>query len=109
LTAGFFFGVLNLILLIGFRHNLPLLFTDDEDVKTIVSASLPVLAMMQVFDSMAVASHGVLRGIGRQYVGAYTNLFAFYIFALPVSFSTSFKLGWGIAGLWAGVTVGLIV
>jgi len=108
LIAGCLVGAFNLTLLRSLRFQLPYLFTDDEQVAEIVSNVLPVCAVLQIFDSMAAISHGLLRGIGRQGFGGFTNLFSYYLIALPVSFATGFGLGWQLQGLWVGVTVGLI-
>lgn len=62
---------------------------------------------MQIFDALAAVSHGILRGIGRQAIGGYANLFSYYAVALPVSLSLAFAAGWGLSGLWAGLVAGL--
>ncbi len=92
-----------------FRYKLPLVFTGDQGVADLVSQAMQVCAVMQVLDSLAAISHGLMRGIGRQTVGGYTNLFSYYLVALPISLSTAFCLGWRLVGLWTGVTVGLAV
>jgi multidrug resistance protein, MATE family len=89
------------------RFHLPLLFTKDPEVVSIVAQVLPVCAFMQVFDGLTAGSHGLLRGIGRQSIGGYVNLGVYYLLALPISFGTAFGLGWKLEGLWFGVTVGL--
>lgn len=94
---------------ITLRRKLPLVFTDDEEVVDIVSKVILVCAIMQIFDATAAVSHGLLRGIGQQSVGGYANLFSYYVVALPISLGTAFGLGWKLAGLWAGLTAGLIV
>jgi len=65
-------------------------------------------AVLQIFDALAAISHGLLRGIGRQSVGGYMNLFSYYFVALPLSLSTAFCLGWKLAGLWFGMCAGLV-
>ncbi|KAK5658914.1 hypothetical protein OQA88_1728 [Cercophora sp. LCS_1] len=109
LVAGCLVGLFNLTLLSSLRFKLPYLFTKDEEVASIVSEVLPICAILQIFDSLAAISHGLLRGIGRQGIGGYTNLFSYYLVALPISFSTGWVLGWRLEGLWFGVTVGLAV
>jgi len=109
LVAGSLVGLFNMTLLSTLRFKLPYLFTKDEEVAAIVSQVLPLCAVLQVFDSLAALSHGLLRGIGRQRVGGYTNLFSYYLVALPVSFATGWGLGWRLEGLWFGVTIGLAV
>jgi MATE family multidrug resistance protein len=91
------------------RRQLPGVFTDDEQVVDIASNVILVCAVMQIFDALAAVSHGLLRGIGRQAVGGYANLFSYYVVALPIALGTSFGLGWKLAGLWVGLTAGLAV
>ena len=100
-------GLCNLTILAVFQYQLPQVFTKDQGVVEIVSQVMPICATMQIFDSLAAISHGLLRGIGRQNIGSYTNLFSYYFVALPIALSTAFGLGWKLAGLWTGVTIGL--
>ncbi|KAH7322486.1 MATE efflux family protein [Stachybotrys elegans] len=109
LVAGLLVGLLNMATLLCLRSVLPGIFTNDAEVAEQVANVIPVVAILQVFDATAAVSHGCLRGIGRQYVGGYTNLVSFYVVALPVSFATSFLLGWKLPGLWVGVTIGVFI
>jgi MATE family multidrug resistance protein len=102
-------GLANLTILGSLRSQLPLLFTKDQRVADIVAKVVPTCAVLQIFDSLAAISHGLLRGIGRQAVGGYTNLFSYYLVALPVSLATGFFLHWELGGLWFGLASGLIV
>lgn len=102
-------GLFNLTIFVTLRWRLPQVFTDDEEVISIVSRVILVCAFMQIFDSLAAVSHGMLRGIGRQAIGGYANLFSYYLVALPISLSTAFALGWKLSGLWTGLVAGLAV
>lgn len=92
-----------------FRYQIPRLFTNDPDVIELVALAIPICAFMQVFDGTSAVASALLRGVGRQEIGSYANLAAYYIVALPISFGTAFGLGWKLPGLWAGVTVGLFL
>ncbi|KAH9887187.1 MATE efflux family protein [Xylariomycetidae sp. FL2044] len=105
--AGCMIGLFNLSLMSSLRYRLPRLLTDDEAVIEIAARVLPVCAFMQVFDGLACVSNGLLRGIGKQSIGGYANLVAYYLIALPLSFAAALGLDWKLAGLWAGTTVGL--
>ncbi|KAI1503867.1 mate-domain-containing protein [Biscogniauxia marginata] len=107
--AGCIIGLLNLTILGSLRFKLPLLFTQDEEVISIVATVLPLCAVMQIFDGLAAVAHGLLRGIGKQSFGGYANLLAYYVVALPISFTAAFALGWKLMGLWLGTTVGLFL
>ncbi|KAK3502605.1 mate-domain-containing protein [Neurospora crassa] len=109
IVGGVIVGLFNVTLLSVFRNQIALLFTQDPEVIELVAQTLPVCAIMQLFDGMAAVSHGLLRGIGRQEIGGYVNLIAYYVVALPLSFGLGFSLGWGLVGLWMGVTFGLLL
>jgi MATE family, multidrug and toxin extrusion protein len=100
-------GLFNLTIFTTLRTALPRVFTDDAEVIDIVSHVILVCAIMQIFDALAAVSHGILRGIGRQAIGGYANLFSYYAVALPVSLSLAFGAGWKLSGLWAGLVAGL--
>lgn len=106
-VAGVCVGFFNVTLLAVFRYRLPLLFTDDPDVISLVASVMPVCAVMQLFDCLAAISHGLLRGTGMQEFGGYANLACYYLIALPLAFGTGFGLGWRLYGLWFGVSIGL--
>ncbi|KAL2153278.1 hypothetical protein VTH82DRAFT_4433 [Thermothelomyces myriococcoides] len=108
IAGGVLVGLFNLTLLSVFRYQIPLLFTQDGEVIRLVAQTLPICAVMQLFDGMAAVSHGLLRGIGRQGFGGYANLVCYYLVALPISFGLGFGLDWQLNGLWFGVTIGLL-
>ena len=94
-------GFFNLLLLSLLRNQIPRLFTPDKEVVDMVASLLPLCATFQVFDALAANCNGILRGLGRQEVGGYVGLFAYYVVGLPISFGTGFGAGWGLYGLWA--------
>lgn len=108
-VAGVCLGIFNCIWVFAFRYQIPRLFTNDPDVIAIVAHASPVVAVLQIFDGTACVASSLLRGVGRQEIGSYANLSAYYIIALPISFFTAFGLGWGLPGLWAGVGIGLML
>lgn len=93
-------GIFNLLLLSLLRDLIPRLFTPDPDVIKMVSALLPLCATFQVFDALAANCNGILRGLGRQEIGGYVGLFAYYVVGIPISFGTGFGANWGLYGLW---------
>ena len=109
--VGFVFaftvGCMNLLLLATLRNYIPFLFTSDRVVVGIVSTVLPLCAAFQLFDSLCAWGNGTLRGLGRQEIGGYVQLFCYYAIAMPISFGSAFALGWGVMGLWLGCAVAL--
>lgn len=48
---------------------------------------------------------GILRGAGRQELGALLNLASYWGLGLPAAYLLSSKAGWGLQGLWAGLAL----
>ncbi|KAK2627696.1 hypothetical protein QTJ16_002342 [Diplocarpon rosae] len=107
MVAASLIGIGNVILLSSLRNIIPQLFTNDKDVSDLVSRVIPLCAAFQLFDALAANCNGLLRGIGRQEIGGWVNLFSYYGVAMPISFYTAFGLGWELKGLWSGVALAL--
>ncbi|KAK0944574.1 hypothetical protein LTS01_026082, partial [Friedmanniomyces endolithicus] len=61
------------------RFRIPQLFTNDRDVIDLAAKVLPINAAFQLVDSLAAQMNGLLRGIGKQEVGGYIGLVAYYV------------------------------
>ena len=83
------------------------MFSNDPDVVALTAAILPICAAFQLFDALASSCNGILRGIGRQEIGSYVQLAAYYLIGLPISFGSAFGLDWQLRGLWSGVAIAL--
>ncbi|KAL2869205.1 MATE family efflux transporter [Aspergillus lucknowensis] len=101
-------GLINMILMASLRFYIPRLFTSEEEVVELVARVLPLCAAFQMFDSLATNCNGILRGLGRQEIGGYVQLFCYYVIGMPISFGTAFGLRWGLFGLWSGVAIALL-
>ncbi|KAL4806774.1 mate-domain-containing protein [Aspergillus unguis] len=102
-------GLLNMIFISSLRYYIPRLFTSEDEVIELVAQVLPFCAAFQLFDALAANCNGILRGLGRQEIGGYVQLFCYYAIAMPISFGTSFGLNWGLFGLWCGVAIALFL
>jgi multidrug resistance protein, MATE family len=71
-------------------------------VVRLVAQVMPLVASFQVADGLAGSCGGVLRGLGRQHLGAAFNIVAYYILALPIGIMLAFRAGYGLQGLWIG-------
>jgi MATE family multidrug resistance protein len=70
---------------------------------------MPLVASFQVADGLAGACGGVLRGQGRQHLGAAFNIVAYYVIALPLGITLAKRTTLGLQGLWIGQVVGLSI
>lgn len=96
-------GTMDIILLTSLRHYIALAFSADPEVREIIVSVIPVVAAAQMFDATAVISNSLLRGLGRQKIGGWVNLCAYYPFGIPLSLFLAFgppKLA--LLGLWIG-------
>lgn len=99
-------GALILAVLMAVKDDFGRLFNDDDRVVRLVADVMPFVALFQIADGLNGSCGGVLRGMGRQWVGALVNLVSYYAGALPAGIYLAFH-GWGLAGLWVGQCVAL--
>ena len=88
---------------------LPLLrpFTSDTRVLGVGVRLLAIAAVFQLFDGTQAVATGVLRGIGDTRTPMTVNLIGHWLLGLPVGYLLCFRFGWGVAGLWVGLSIGL--
>ena len=79
----------------------------DAQVIAGCAAILPIAAAFQIFDGAQVVGCGVLRGIGRTRPAMFFNLVAYWVLGLPIGAWLAFRQGWGLAGVWWGLALGL--
>ncbi|KAF8815439.1 MOP flippase [Phlegmacium glaucopus] len=104
-------GAVVMVVMIAFKDVFGFFFSDDLDVVSLVGKVMPLVASFQVADGLAGSCGGVLRGQGRQHLGALFNIIAYYILALPLGITMAFhsKINLGLQGLWIGQVVGLFI
>jgi putative MATE family efflux protein len=101
-------GVLVAVLLLALRPVLPPLFTDDPAVLARADVVWWFLALMQPLAGVVFALDGVLMGAGdAAYLRTVTLLSALLGF-LPLSLLSGW-LGWGLAGVWTGLTLFIVL
>jgi MATE family, multidrug efflux pump len=82
-------------------------FTRDAAVLATSVALLRVAAAFQLFDGMQGVTTGVLRGLGDTRTAMLANVVGHWLIGLPVAAVMAFGLGWGVIGLWAGLSISL--
>jgi MATE family multidrug resistance protein len=84
------------------------LFTDDLQLLSIGTRLLLIAAVFQIFDGTQAVATGVLRGVGDTRTPMIMNVVGHWILGLPAGWLLCFRYGWGVSGLWVGLSIGLI-
>jgi len=96
------------IVFVALRDELPGVYNSDPLVLALAAALLPIAGAFQIFDGIQVVGGGILRGMGRTRPAAVFNLVAYFVLGLPVAYWLAFERGMGVAGIWWGLTLGLM-
>nr|POE57864.1 protein detoxification 41 [Quercus suber] len=92
-----------------FRVELSQLFTSDTEVIDAVSSLTPLLAISVFLNGIQPILSGVAIGSGWQGVVAYVNLATYYVIGLPIGCVLGFKTSLGVAGIWWGMIIGVLL
>ena len=84
-------------------------FTGDASVVALGVHLLAIAAAFQLFDGTQAVATGVLRGVGDTRTPLAMNLLGHWVLGLPAGYALCFWSGWGVAGLWVGLSIGLTV
>jgi MATE family multidrug resistance protein len=84
-------------------------FTPDREVISAGISLLFVGALFQLFDGVQGVATGVLRGLGDTRTPMLWNLAAHWFIGLPVGYALCFQAGYGVIGLWWGLSTGLVI
>lgn len=79
------------------------LFTADTEMQGATLALMPPMLLALVGNGGNAVLAGLLRGCGRQIVGAAANFVANWAVGLPLEIWLAFRLGLGARGLWVGL------
>ena len=106
--GGGFMGIAALFFVLA-PHLILRLFTTDPAVTRAGVTLLLVAAFLQLFDGLQAVATGVLRGLGDTRTPLVCNLAGHWLVGLPVGYVLCFVAGWGIVGLWVGLSIGLVL
>jgi MATE family multidrug resistance protein len=83
-------------------------FTNDPQVIDTGVRLLTIAGAFQVFDGTQAVATGVLRGIGDTRTPMIMNVIGHWVLGLPAGYVLCFRRGWGVTGLWIGLSIGLV-
>uniref|UniRef100_A0ACD5ZP58 Uncharacterized protein n=1 Tax=Avena sativa TaxID=4498 RepID=A0ACD5ZP58_AVESA len=97
------------VLIVLLRNLLGYAYSNEKEVVAYVARIMPVLAVKTLFNDLLCVLSGIVRGCGRQKVGACVNLGAYYIVGIPAALVFAFVFHLGGKGLWFGILCGVVV
>lgn len=90
------------------REYWPYLFTTDSDVIDILVDVVLIVSILAIIDSAQITIGGILRGVGKQHIGAISYLLMFYLIGIPVGTILALKVGMDTKGQWIGMLLASI-
>ncbi|KAI9143277.1 mate-domain-containing protein [Paraphysoderma sedebokerense] len=107
-AMAIFLACFNGTIMLALRHVWAHIFTGDPDVATYVAELLPIVCIFQIGDGGSCVTGGILRGSGKQKIGAVANLLAYYVIGLPLGILFTYVLKLNLVGIWWGLSVALL-
>uniref|UniRef100_A0A3P8PJH4 Multidrug and toxin extrusion protein n=1 Tax=Astatotilapia calliptera TaxID=8154 RepID=A0A3P8PJH4_ASTCA len=95
--------------IISTKNVIGYIFTSEQDIIQRVADVMLIFGFMHICDAIAGVAAGVLRGVGKQLIGALCNFVAFYFIGFPIGVSLMFAANMGIVGLWTGLVICLLL
>ncbi|KAI9182913.1 ethionine resistance protein [Blastocladiella emersonii ATCC 22665] len=100
-------GAVTATCVLALRDPLARVFVREDDVVALAASLFPILAAFQCAEAAECAATGVLRGCGRQKIGAAIGLAGYYAVGMPTGIALTLAAGFGIKGMWIGLGVAL--
>jgi MATE family multidrug resistance protein len=85
------------------------LYTPEVAVIGASAALLRIAALFEIFDGLQVVASGALRGLGDTRTPALAHFAGYWFVGMPVAWFLCFTYGWGVTGIWVGLTSALIL
>ncbi|XP_067866743.1 multidrug and toxin extrusion protein 1-like isoform X2 [Heterodontus francisci] len=102
-------ALVNAVIIGATRNVVAYIFTNDKEIVHLVTDVMPLCAAFHLFDAMAGVCSGVIRGTGKQKLGAIGNLVGYYLFGLPIGIALMFAAKLGVFGLVSGMFISVFL
>ncbi|KAM9801680.1 multidrug and toxin extrusion protein 1-like [Neosynchiropus ocellatus] len=101
--CGVSVSVILAILAGSLKNYISFVFTHDEEIRQRVADLVYFYAPFLLLDATVAASGGIIRGAGKQKIGAICYIVGYYGIGLPIGVPLMFAAKLGIVGLWIGI------
>ena len=107
LRLGVFYALCGSLALFLLQSLIVGLFTRNQNTIEIGSALLLITAAFQFGDALQAILSGCIRGFGETKVQAKMNGLGHWLIGIPAGLLLAYPCGYGIRGLWMGLSAGL--
>ncbi|MBQ0138878.1 MAG: MATE family efflux transporter [Kurthia sp.] len=101
--------MITLAILIGFRHGIASIYSDDPKVLSLAVGFLVYAAFFQLSDAVQAPIQGILRGYKDVTTASIMALVSYWVIALPLGYVLADLLHFGPKGYWIGLITGLAI
>lgn len=95
------------VLFLLFPRVLSSIFSPEPEVLAMSAVLVAIAGLFQVSDGVQVVATGCLRGTGDTRTPFWANAISHWVLGVPLAYALAFPLGFGVRGLWWGITVSL--
>ncbi|XP_061595261.1 multidrug and toxin extrusion protein 1-like [Cololabis saira] len=81
------------------------IFTTDQNILERVADVMKMYGFIHVAEAFAGVTAGIVRGAGKQAMGALCNFLGYYFVGFPIGVSLMFPVKMGIVGIWMGLLI----
>jgi MATE family multidrug resistance protein len=92
-----------------FPLNILTVFSTNAGILATGVSLLAIAAAFQLFDGLQTVLTGALRGAGNTSTAMWVNFAGYWLFGLPLGYYLCFHRGYGVMGLWWGLTLALVL
>ncbi|XP_060799988.1 multidrug and toxin extrusion protein 1 [Neoarius graeffei] len=85
------------------KDDISYIFSNDQQVRERVSRIMVLYAPFSLLDATAAAAGSIIRGLGKQVIGAAGSLVGYYGIGVTIGVSLMFAAKLGIFGFWTGL------
>ncbi|CAI5643557.1 unnamed protein product [Oreochromis niloticus] len=81
------------------------IFTTERDIIQRVANIMKLYSFIHVAEAISGVTGSIVRGAGKQKIGALCSLVGYYLIGFPIGVSLMFPMKMGILGLWTGFLI----